>query len=309
LNSASTDNLKCGARIGIDLGGTKVEALILDHNGIERARKRLPTPKRNYTKTLNTIRELIEYVEQSSGLHGSIGVATPGVLSPATGLMKNANSTALLGHKLDIDLEDLLQRPVRLANDANCFALSEATDGAGRGHNSVFGVILGTGTGGGIVFNGEIMLGANAIGGEWGHNPLPNLTTEESKVDKCYCGRQGCIESFLSGPALERSYYKNSGNELSAADIDLAAQVGEESAEQTLQLYEDQLARGLGSIINIIDPAVVVLGGGVSNIERLYRNVPKLWDEHIFSDQITTKLLKAKHGDSSGVRGAAWLWN
>jgi fructokinase len=244
-----------------------------------------------------------------------IGLGIPGIASPATGLIKNANTTLLIGHALDKDLEARLGRRVRLANDANCFALSEATDGAasaqalGVSRPTVFGVILGTGTGGGVVVGGELLVGPDAIAGEWGHNPLPWLTPEEYPGPKCWCGHSGCIETFLSGPAMAREYRERTGREVDAAGIaDLAAS-GEPDAKRSLDEYVSRLARALASIINVLNPDAIVLGGGVSNIARLYEEVPRLWSKYVFSDVVTTRLVRAKHGDSSGVRGAAWLWS
>ena len=267
-------------RIGIDLGGTKIEALALDAGGRETFRKRVPTPRGDYQATLKTIASLAAEAGE-----GTVGVGIPGALSHATGLVKNANSTWLIGQPLKQDLERALGRDVRLANDANCFALSEATDGAGAGAEVVFGVILGTGVGGGVVVRGRLLEGANAIAGEWGHNPLPLPRAEDMPLRECYCGRAGCIETYLSGPALER-----------------------DGGEAALERYCERLARALAGVINILDPEVIVLGGGVSNIARLYDEVPKLWTRYVFSDHIATRLLPPKHGDSSGVRGAAWLW-
>jgi len=268
------------SRIGIDLGGTKTEAIALDAAGREIFRKRVPTPRGDYDATLKTIASLVAEAGE-----GSVGVGIPGALSHASGLVKNANSTWLIDKPLQQDLERALGREVRLANDANCFALSEATDGAAAGAEVVFGVILGTGVGGGIVVRGRIVEGANAIAGEWGHNPLPLPRADDMPLRPCYCGRAGCIETYLSGPALERG-----------------------GGEPALDLYCERLARALAGVINIIDPDVIVLGGGVSNIARLYDEVPKLWPRHVFSDHIATRLLPPRHGDSSGVRGAAWLW-
>ena len=268
------------SRIGIDLGGTKIEALALDAAGRQTFRKRLPTPRGDYDATLKTIASLVAEAGE-----GSVGVGIPGALSHATGLVKNANSTWLIGQPLKQDLERALGREVRIANDANCFALSEATDGAAAGAEVVFGVILGTGVGGGVVVRGRIVEGANAIAGEWGHNPLPLPRAEDMPLRPCYCGRAGCVETYLSGPALER-----------------------DGGEAALERYCERLARALAGVINILDPDVIVLGGGVSNIARLYDRVPSLWAPHVFSDRIATRLMPPKHGDSSGVRGAAWLW-
>ena len=274
------ENYRTLSRIGIDLGGTKIEALALDAAGRQTFRKRVPTPRGDYDATLKTIASLVAEAGE-----GSVGVGIPGALSHATGLVKNANSTWLIGKPLKQDLERALGREVRIANDANCFALSEAADGAAAGAEVVFGVILGTGVGGGLVVRGRIVEGANSIAGEWGHNPLPLPRAEDMPLRPCYCGRAGCIETYLSGPALER-----------------------DGGEPALDLYCERLARALAGVINLLDPDVIVLGGGVSNIARLYDQVPKLWPRYVFSDQIATRLLPPKHGDSSGVRGAAWLW-
>ena len=237
-----------------------------------------------------------------------MGVGIPGAISPATGLIKNANSTWLNGRPLADDLSRALGRPVRLANDANCFALSEATDGAAAGAAVVFGVIIGTGTGGGLVVNGRVVVGANAIAGEWGHNPLPSPEDDERPGRACYCGRSGCIETFLSGPALARDYIALGGDDLSAAEVASRAGGGDPRAIECLERYERRFARAIASIINVVDPDVIVLGGGLSNISRLYANIPLLWAPHVFSDRVDTQLVRAKHGDASGVRGAAWLW-
>ncbi len=296
-------------RIGVDLGGTKIEAVVLDREGLERARRRVETPQGDYRGTVQAIHALIDEVEMESGLHGSVGIGVPGAISPWSGLIKNANSTVLIGHPLDRDLEELLQRPVRLTNDANCFALSEAVDGAAAGARSVFGVILGTGVGGGVVINGEVVTGVNAIGGEWGHNPLPWTDRSELPGPECYCGKKGCIETYLSGPGLQMSYYRRTGVRTSAHEIADRAEQGERDANRTMERYENRLARGLASVINLLDPEVIVLGGGVSNIDRLYPHVKDLWGEYVFSDEVRTELVKAQYGDSSGVRGAAWLWS
>ncbi|MBI2890461.1 MAG: ROK family protein [Nitrospirae bacterium] len=296
-------------RIGIDLGGTKIEGIVLDSSGAERARQRVPSPRNDYDATLKTIVDLVGFLESRCGPSGTVGVGIPGIVSPATGLVKNANSTWLIGHPLDRDLTARLGRPVRLENDANCFALSEATDGAGAAAAVVFGVILGTGVGGGIVVCGRPLVGANAIAGEWGHNPLPSPRDEERPGPTCYCGRRGCVETFLSGPAIEHDYKARVGITTPAVEIGRRAAAGEAAAESVLADHEDRLARALSVVINILDPDVIVLGGGVSNLDRLYANVPRLWAPHVFSDRVDTKLVRARHGDSSGVRGAARLWN
>jgi fructokinase len=303
-------------RIGIDLGGTKIEGLAIDQHGRELARRRIPAPRGDYGRTLEAIVSLVRDVERDAGSAGTVGVGIPGTISPATGLVKNANSTWLNGRPLADDLPRLLGRPVRFANDANCFALSEATDGAAAGTEVVFGVIIGTGTGGGVVVGGRVVTGANAIGGEWGHNPLPAPRLEDGYDERpgppCYCGRSGCIETFLSGPGLARDYAAAGGdrdNPAGADAIDARAKAGEARAIACLDRYADRMARALAIIINVIDPDVIVLGGGLSNIDRLYESVPARWAPYIFSDRVVTKLVRAKHGDASGVRGAAWLWD
>jgi len=285
-----------GLRIGIDLGGTKIEALALDGAGREVFRKRVPTPRGDYAATIAAVSSLVKEIGE-----GSVGVGIPGAASQVTGLVKNANSTWLIGKPLKEDLENALRRPVRLENDANCFALSEAVDGAGKGASVVFGVILGTGVGGGIVVDGKVLVGANAIAGEWGHNPLPAPTAADLPHPACYCGRTGCIETYLSGPGLSRDHESRTGRRLSAEEI---VSLG----DQSLERYEERLARALASVINVLDPDVIVLGGGMSNVARLYTEVPRRWGRHVFSDRVATRLARPVHGDSSGVRGAAWLW-
>ena len=284
-------------RIGIDLGGTKIEAVALAADGREAFRKRVLTPRGDYAATLAVVSSLVGEIGA-----GRVGVGIPGALSRLTGLVKNANSTWLIGKPLKEDLERALVRPVRLENDANCFALSEAIDGAGAGARVVFGAILGTGVGGGIVVERELVVGRNAIAGEWGHNPLPLPDAKDLPLPPCYCGRSGCIETYLSGPGLEREHRSLTGEERSAREI---AQADGEA----MQRYLERLARALSGVINILDPDVIVLGGGLSNIERLYSEVPRLWTRTVFSDHVATRLLRNVHGDSSGVRGAAWLWN
>jgi fructokinase len=296
-------------RIGIDLGGTKIEGIAIADDGHERLRRRIPAPRGDYAQSLEAVAGLVRDIEREVGEQGTVGVGIPGTISPATGLVKNANSTWLIGRPLGDDLPRMLDRPVRFANDANCFALSEATDGAAAGASIVFGVIVGTGCGGGVIVNGRVLTGANAIGGEWGHNPLPAPRDGESPGPPCYCGRRGCIEQFLSGPALAREYQEQGGGAITALEIATRAAGGEPLASAALARYEERMARALGSIINVLDPDVIVLGGGLSNIERLYERVPQLWPPYIFSDHVATRLVRAKHGDSSGVRGAAWLWN
>jgi fructokinase len=295
-------------RIGIDLGGTKIEVIALDNQGQTLARERIPTPQGDYAATVQTIADLIYGIEQRLGTQGSVGIAMPGALSPATGLIKNANSVCLIGQPLDHDLSAILRRPVKLSNDANCFALSEAVDGAAAGAEIVFGVIIGTGTGGGIAINQQVLTGINGIAGEWGHNPLPWIQTEELPGPLCYCGKHGCIETFLSGPGMARDYQATTGKSLSPPDIVILAEAEDNAAKACLSRYVDRLARGLANIINVLDPEVIVLGGGMSNIAQLYVDVPRLWGRYVFSDRVDTVLKQAKYGDSSGVRGAAWLW-
>jgi fructokinase len=295
-------------RIGIDLGGSKIEGIALGPDGREQLRRRIPSPRDSYADTVAAVASLVRTIEADLGCRGTVGVGIPGVMSPASGLIKNSNSTWLNGTPLQQDLSRALDRPVRFANDANCFALSEATDGAGAGASVVFGVIIGTGTGGGVVVNQRVLTGANAIAGEWGHNPLPAPVAGELPGPRCYCGRHGCIETFLSGPALARDYTVSGGESITAAEIAVRAAAGEPLASAALDRYEERLARALGSVINLIDPDVVVLGGGLSNITRLYQSVPNRWHSYVFSDRVTTRLVPPMHGDSSGVRGAAWLW-
>jgi fructokinase len=283
-------------RIGIDLGGTKIEAIALQ-GAREALRKRVATPRGDYAGTVKAVASLVHEIGE-----GTVGVGIPGALSRLTGLVKNANSTWLIGKPLKEDLERAIGREVRLENDANCFALSEATDGAGRGAAVVFGVILGTGVGGGIVAHGKVLTGPNAIAGEWGHNPLPGPEPEDLPLPACYCGRSGCIETYLSGPALARHHFELTGERLEPGEI-VARQA------ESLGRYEVRLARALASVINVLDPDVIVLGGGMSNVERLYTEVPRLWSRHVFSDHVATRLVRNAHGDSSGVRGAAWLWD
>lgn len=295
-------------RIGIDLGGTKIEGVALGEAGRILARLRVPTPQGDYAATLAAVVGLVERVERETGRRGTVGVGTPGALSRVRGLIKNANSTCLIGEPLKDDLQALLGREVRVANDANCFALSEAVDGAGRGAQVVFGVILGTGVGAGIVVNGRALDGANGIAGEWGHNPLPLPAGDDLPLPACYCGRAGCIETYLSGPGLAMDHARCSGELARPEGIVAGAAEGDPACEASLARYEQRLARALAGVINILDPDVIVLGGGLSNVERLYETVPSLWRPHVFSDHVATRLVQARHGDSSGVRGAAWLW-
>lgn len=296
-------------RIGIDLGGTKIEGIALDEAGLELIRKRVATPQGEYQGTMEAIAALIYDIEQAIGQQGSVGIGTPGALSPASGLLRNSNSVCMNGMPVKQDLETLLNRPIRMMNDANCFALSEATDGAAAGVEIVFGVIVGTGTGGGVVVNGHVLTGPNAIAGEWGHNPLPWPKDDERPGRQCYCGKYGCIETFLSGPGMAEDHLQHTGELFKTEEIVMRAAQGNDKAEQTLLRYEDRMARCLAHVINIIDPDIIVLGGGMSNIRRLYQNVPKIWGKYIFSDKVFTRLVPPKYGDSSGVRGAAWLWH
>jgi fructokinase len=293
-------------RFGIDLGGTKIEIAALADDGRELLRERVATPRGDYDATVAAIRDLVQAAEQKLGSRGTVGVGIPGAESRVTGLIKNANSTWLIGKPLRADLATALGRPVRIANDANCFALSEATDGAAAGAEVVFGVILGTGVGGGIVVSGEVLVGANAIAGEWGHNPLPG---DKTFRPPCYCGRAGCVETFLSGPGLAADHHRLTTADFSAEQIAAHAAAGDAACAATLRRYEARLARALAQVINILDPDVIVLGGGLSNLDRLYDRVPRIWGAHVFSDAVATRLVKNRHGDSSGVRGAAWLWH
>jgi len=295
-------------RIGLDLGGTKLEGVALGDDGAQLARRRVATPRHDYAATLEAMAGLVRDLEAETGRRGSVGVGMPGALSPATGLVKNANSTWLIGQPLDRDLSGLLGRKVRFANDANCFALSEAVDGAAAGARVVFGVIVGTGTGGGVVVDRQVLTGKNAIAGEWGHNPLPWPREGEWPGPACYCGKTGCVETFLSGPGLARDFRRATGEDIEAPQIVARAERGDGAATAALERYEDRMARALAVVLDILDPDVVVLGGGMSQIARLYESVPRLWQEWAFSDRVDTVLKPPVHGDSSGVRGAAWLW-
>jgi len=294
-------------RLGLDLGGTKTEVLALDERGHELLRRRVSSPRRGYEATLACIVELVRETEATLGTSDSIGIATPGAISPATGLLRNANSTWLNGRPLLDDLVERLGRPVHVENDANCFALSEAVDGAGAGHRVVFGVILGTGVGAGITVGGTVLRGPNRIAGEWGHNPLPWPEHGERPGPACYCGKRGCIETFLSGPGLSRDHRSATGLERSAEEIAAAGAAGEPACLASLERYEERLARALAHVINILDPDAIVLGGGLSNVPRWCERVPRLWSRWVFADRVDTILLRNRHGDSSGVRGAAWL--
>lgn len=294
-------------RLGIDLGGTKIAAVVLNDAGREVWRARVATPRGDYAGTVETIAALVAEADEVTAARCSVGIGIPGAVSRLTGLIKNANSTWLIGRPFQSDLEDRLSRPVRLANDANCLVVSEATDGAGQGASVVFGVILGTGTGGGLWVNGALVEGANAIGGEWGHNPLPWPDPSELPGQPCYCGRSGCIETWVSGPALARDYVDAGGSALPGELIVARAEAGETLAEDALARWEGRLARSLATIINVVDPDVIVVGGGLSRIARLYTRVPSLWQGWVFSDTVATRLVPAQYGDDSGVRGAARL--
>ncbi len=294
-------------RIGVDVGGTKLEVVAIDETGGEVLRRRTPTPRGSYEQTIEAIAALVFEAAAEVG-QATVGIGMPGAISPATGLVKNANSTWLNGRPFAKDVAARLGMPVRFANDANCLALSEAIDGAAAGRSPVFAVILGTGVGGGLVVRGQLVEGANAIAGEWGHNPVPWPKAAEWPGPPCYCGKTGCIETLLSGPGMTLDHLLETGVRLDAAAIASGADAGEPDAVRTLARYEDRLARALATVINIVDPEVIVLGGGVSNVERLYESVPRAWTAYVFSDRVDTALVRARHGDSSGVRGAAWLW-
>ncbi len=294
-------------RIGVDLGGTKIEAIGLAQEGEELLRMRVPTPT-NYPGTIDAISDLVARVESQTGRTGTVGVGIPGAADPVTGLIKNANSIWLIGHALEADLSDRLSRPVRLQNDANCFALSEAVDGAAAGADIVFGAILGTGVGGGIVVHGRPLEGSQRITGEWGHNPLPWPTAREVPGPECYCGLRGCIETFVSGPGMERDHVTETGERRTTHEIASAMHAGAAAAVATYQRYVDRLARGLATVINLLDPHVVVLGGGMSNLQDLPEHVASALPPYVFSADVRTRIVKNAHGDSSGVRGAAWLW-
>jgi fructokinase len=295
-------------RIGVDLGGTKIEIAALDARGAEILRRRMPTPFGGYRATIEAVASLVEAAERELAERGSVGIGMPGSLSKATGLLRGSNSVCLNGQPIKRDLEAALSREVRITNDANCFALSEATDGAGKGGAVVFGAILGTGVGAGIVVRGTVLDGPNAIAGEWGHNPLPWPRDDERPGPSCFCGHAGCIETFVSGPGLERDHLRKNGEPVRAHDIVARASLGDPACEATLRRYEGRLARALAHVINLLDPDIIVLGGGLSNADRLYANVSALWGEWVFSDRVDTRLVRHVHGDSSGVRGAAWLW-
>jgi fructokinase len=295
-------------RLGIDLGGTKIAAVVLGRDGGVCWERRIPAPRDNYDATLDALASLVTEGETAAGESCSVGIGMPGAISPVTGLVKNANSTWLNGRPLHEDLERRLARPIRLANDANCLAVSEATDGAAAGAHVVFGVIVGTGTGAGIAIDGRVLTGANAIAGEWGHNPLPWPSEDERPGAPCYCGRRGCIETFLSGPALAAAYRRVSALDVRADEVVARAGQGDVAAAGVLDTWLSQFARALSTVINVLDPDVIVVGGGLSNISRIYDDVPERWGAFVFSDRVTTRIVPAKFGDASGVRGAAWLW-
>ncbi|MCU7938968.1 MAG: ROK family protein [gamma proteobacterium symbiont of Bathyaustriella thionipta] len=303
-------------RLGIDLGGTKIEIIALNNKVEAVFRQRVDTPQGDYPQTVSAIVDLVEQTKQFLVKHVlikplervTIGMGIPGAISLKTGRVKNANSVCLIGQPLQADLEQQLQQPVRINNDANCLTVSEATDGAAAGCDIVFGVILGTGTGGGIAIHQQAITGINAIAGEWGHNPMPWYSEDDGQIVPCYCGKQNCIETFLSGPGMLQRFIQSGGTATSTQEIITQAGSGNKQAELFMQKYEHWLARGLASVINVLDPDTIVLGGGLSNIDRLYNNVPELWQDYVFSDQVVTRLVKAQYGDSSGVRGAAWLW-
>ena len=296
-------------RIGVDLGGTKIEAVALADDGAVRARRRVPTPRDDYAATLDAVAGLVLDVEREAGARGTVGVGMPGAISPATGRVKNANSVWLIGQPIALDLARRLPRPLRFANDANCFALSEASDGAAARARVVFGVIVGTGVGGGLAVDGRVSTGPNAIAGEWGHNPLPWPQPGEWPGPPCYCGKTGCIETFLSGPGLARDHRQATGEDADTATLAARAAAGDASAIASLDRYEDRMARALAGVINVVDPDVIVLGGGMSNIARLYAGVPPRLSRYVFSDRVDTRLVPPAHGDASGARGAAWLWS
>jgi len=295
-------------RFGIDLGGTKIEVAALAPSGEIVLRERTPTPRGDYEATVAAIRDLVTSAEHKLATRGTVGVAIPGTISPKSGMVKNANSTKLIGHPLDKDLGTALVRTVRLANDANCFALSEASDGAAAGKSVVFGIIAGTGVGGGVVVNGQALTGAHAIAGEWGHNPLPGARADEIPGPQCYCGKHGCIEAWCSGPRFEAQFEAATGRKLPAREIAAAAEGGDAQAKVVMERWLDRFARSIATLVNILDPDAIVIGGGLSNIDALYRELPARVERYAFTPEGPTLILKNKHGDSSGVRGAAWLW-
>ena len=295
-------------RIGIDLGGTKIEALALSADGQELRRIRVPTPRQDYAETLNAIVRLVHTLETDLGRQGTVGVGIPGTIMRPSGLVKNANSTWINGRPLEGDLSAALAREVRCQNDANCLALSEGTDGSGAGYRVVFAVILGTGCGGGLAIDGRVHEGRHSVAGEWGHNSLPWPRAGEFPGPACYCGKSGCIETWISGTALSKDYERSTGSPLSGQQIAEAADRGDQQAAAAIQRLEDRIARGFASLVNVIDPDVIVIGGGLSQLAGIYRNVPPLLEKYGFGGGIHTPIVSALHGDSSGVRGAAWLW-
>lgn len=295
-------------RIGVDLGGTKIEAVAFARDGAVLWRKRVPTPAKNYDAVIASVAELIEEAERELGVRASVGIGTPGSVSPATGLLRNSNAVSLIGQPFDRDLAARLQREVRIANDANCFVLSEAIDGAARDKRVVFGIILGTGAGGGIVIDRQVLVGRHAITGEWGHNPLPWPKPDELPGPLCYCGKHGCIETFVSGPGFERDFAQAAARKLSATDVAEHASQGDAQASAALDRYLDRLARALSNVINLLDPDVIVVGGGLSRIDAIYSALPARLPAYVYSDRVDTEIVRAQHGDASGVRGAAWLW-
>jgi fructokinase len=295
-------------RFGIDLGGTKIEILALAPDGSELLRERVLTPRHSYVAVVEAIRDLVRRAEAQLGEQGAVGLAIPGIVSPKTGMVKNANSSVLIGHPLDKDVAAALNRPVRAANDANCFALSEATDGAAAGCEIVFGIIAGTGIGGGICVNGRVLTGAHAIAGEWGHNPLPSPSADEMTGPACYCGKHGCIESWCSGPALSVQFEAMTGRKLRPTEIAAAAAAGDSAASAMMDIYLDRFARAIATLVNVLDPHAIVMGGGLSNIDAFYTDLPKRVERYGFNPEGETVIVKNRHGDSSGVRGAAWLW-
>lgn len=297
-----------GLRYGIDLGGTKTEIMALAADGTVRLRRRTPTPRGDYAAIVRNIAQMIRATDAELGAAGSVGMGIPGAMSPVSGLVKNANTTELIGHDLQGDLEAAIGRPLRIANDADCFALSEATDGAGAGFASVFGGILGTGAGSGIVVGGRLLSGPNAIAGEWGHTPLPWPRDDERPGPPCYCGKSGCLETFISGTGFAGDYNRANASSLKGSQVAELSMAGDAAANASLERYIDRLARALAVVINVVDPHVVVLGGGMSNVTALYERLPPLLNSYVFTDRCITPIRRAMHGDSSGVRGAAWLW-
>jgi len=300
--------IECRLRLGIDLGGTKIATMLLDESGEVLAKQRIPSPQNSYWKTIEAIVDLISAMDREVGEKAKIGIGMPGSISPGTGLVQNANSTWLNAKPFKQDIEEALQRPVRLANDANCFALSEASDGAGASALSVFGVILGTGCGGGLVINSKLLDGPHGISGEWGHNPLPWPDLDEVHGPQCWCGRNGCLETWISGPGMSEDHKRNTGKTRTAEDISKRAAEGHAEERQTLNRYASRLARGLAMVVNIIDPERIVLGGGLSQVTHLYNVIPALMQPHLFCDAGDVRILPPRHGPESGVRGAAWLW-